>query len=142
LAHLYDQAPHVARNGKKVVVACVEGELHDFPARLLADALDLAGFDTLYLGANVPIEGLVQLVQREQPDLLALSVTMAFNISSLRSTVAALRGTPQLSALPIAVGGGALIWASDLASELQAALSASNAQELVDGARRRRGVRP
>src|SRR5688572_4354269 len=42
LAHLYDLAPRAADNDKRVVVACVEGELHDFPSRLVADALDLA----------------------------------------------------------------------------------------------------
>lgn len=139
LAHLYDQAPHVPRNGKRVVVACVEGELHDFPARLAADALDLAGFDTLYLGANVPTDGLLQLLQRERPDLLALSVTMAFNIPSLRSAVAAVREAAQL---PIAVGGGALLWAKDLASELGADLTAGDARQLVAGARRLLGLAP
>lgn len=46
LAYLYDLAPPALDNGKKVLVACVEGELHEFPARLVADALDLAGFHT------------------------------------------------------------------------------------------------
>ncbi|HEX6244999.1 MAG TPA: B12-binding domain-containing protein, partial [Polyangiales bacterium] len=52
LAHLYDLSPRAADNHKRVVVACVEGEMHDFPSRLVADALDLAGFDVRYLGAN------------------------------------------------------------------------------------------
>lgn len=142
LAYLYDHAPHVARNGKKVVIACVEGELHDFPARLAGDALDLAGFDTRYLGANVPTESLIQLLISERPDLLALSVTMAFNIGSLRSTVRAVRAERALAGLPIAVGGGACVWSSDLASELKAELSASSAAELVAGARRLLGVAP
>lgn len=142
LAHLYDHAPHVARNGKKVVVACVEGELHDFPARLAADALDLAGFETRYLGANVPIESLIKLLNDERPDLLALSATMAFNIGSLRSTVSAVRAEQVLAGLPIAVGGGACVWSSELASDLKAELSAGSAAELVAGARQLLGVTP
>ena len=42
LAHLYQHAPVVRPHGKKVMVACVEGELHDFPARMVTDALHLA----------------------------------------------------------------------------------------------------
>ena len=65
LAQLYDEAPHAPSNHKKVVVACVEGELHDFPARLVADALDLSGFEVRYLGADVPLHSLLPLLASE-----------------------------------------------------------------------------
>ena len=75
LAHLFQHATFHARVGKKVVVACVPGEHHDFPARLLADALDVAGYDVRFLGADVPLDSLLRAVDMEKPDLLALSVT-------------------------------------------------------------------
>ena len=68
LAHLYDCSPRAPSNGKKVIVACVDGELHDFPARLVSDALDLAGFDVRYLGASVPADDIVALIAEERPD--------------------------------------------------------------------------
>lgn len=141
LAHLYDRAPRERANGKKVVVACVEGELHDFPARLVADALDLAGFDVRYLGANVPTDSLLAALAREKPDLLALSVTMTFNVPALRSATERVRQRTAGS-LPIAIGGGALSWMNALAAELQADATASNARELVESARRLLGVSP
>jgi MerR family transcriptional regulator, light-induced transcriptional regulator len=104
LAQLYRHAqPHVAR-GRKVAVACVEGELHDFPARLVADALDLAGYDTRFLGADVPTGSLLQVIEREKPDLLALSITMPFHAAALRRQVRAVREQTH-GRLPIAVGG-------------------------------------
>lgn len=139
LAHLYDHAPRARTNGKKVLVACVEGELHDFPARLVADALDLAGFEVRYLGANVPTDSLLAALEREKPDLLALSATMTFNVPALRSAAARVR-VKTSGTLPIAIGGGALNWTHALAGELQADATAVDARELVESARRLLGV--
>lgn len=110
LAHLFQQAEFRARVGRKIIVACVPGELHDLPARLLADALDVDGYDVRFLGADVPLPDLLDAVGIEQPDLLALSVTMIFNLPSMRETLRRVRGAhPQL---PIAVGGHAAVNAS------------------------------
>lgn len=130
LAQLYDRAPHAPRNGRKVVVACVEGEWHDLPARLVADALDMAGFDVHFLGANVPTDSLIALVAAQRPDLVALSVTMAFNAAALRATAERLRAEVQ-PPVPIAVGGGACDWVEGLARDVGADLTACDAAELT-----------
>lgn len=86
------------------MIACVEGELHDFPARLVADALDLAGYDTRFPGADVPTDSLIKVLDEEEPDLLALPITMPFHATALRRQVAAVRERTS-GTLPIAVGG-------------------------------------
>lgn len=139
LAHLYDHAPRAAANGKKVVVACVEGELHDFPARLVADALDLEGFDVRYLGANVPTPSLVDLICRERPDLLALSVTMGFNAPGLRAAVQQVRAWAP-TACPIVCGGAACSWIKGLGEELRVSGTAQDAVEAVRLAQRLLGL--
>jgi methanogenic corrinoid protein MtbC1 len=132
LAQLFERAPHAPRNGKRVLVACVEGEQHEFPARLVADALDLAGFDVRFVGANVPTDGLLDMIAFDEPDLVALSATMSFHGPAMRATVARIRHAhPDL---PIAVGGGACIWLQGIT--LSADASARTASELVDVARR------
>ncbi len=140
LSHLYDRAARAPSNGKTVLVACVEGELHDFPARLVADALDLAGFEVRYLGASVPTDSLLRALEDMRPDLLALSVTMAFNVPALRRAVARVRA--EAGALPLAVGGGACLWAQGLAEELEVDATGSDAAELVAAAQRLLGVTP
>lgn len=140
LAHLYQQATPAASNGKKIVVACVEGELHDFPARLAADALDLAGFEVRFLGANTPTDSLLSLLAAEKPDLLALSVAMAFNIPALRSAVIRIRAQTE-GHLPITVGGHACEWARSLADEVGADGSGADAEALVAVAMRLLGIR-
>lgn len=138
LSHIYQYAEVLPTNGKKVLVACVENELHEFPARLVADALDLSGFEVRYLGASVPTHHLLGMIDVESPDLLVLSATMAFHVPQLRDAVRRVR--EHRPGLLIAVGGSACAWHPGLKEELSAELSGSDAFELVANAKRRLGV--
>jgi methanogenic corrinoid protein MtbC1 len=137
LAALFERATPAKPVGKKLVLACVEGELHDLPARLVADIFELEGFDVRYLGADVPHDELIKLLDAERPDLIGLSVTMSFNVPSLRTAVARVR---QVSALPIFIGGHATRWAQGLAGELDVVAAGTNPIELVATARRLVGL--
>lgn len=138
LSHVYQHAEAPVINGKKVLVACVEGELHEFPARLVADALDLAGFVVRYLGASVPTSSLARMLDAEKPDLVVLSTTMMFNVPQLRAAVRQVR--EHSPAVPIAVGGSACVWSPGLVQELGADIGGGDADELVTRARERLGV--
>lgn len=138
LAQLFQRAAPARRLGKRVLLACVEGELHDFPARCAADALEHAGFDVAFLGANVPLSGLLAFIDVERPDLVALSVTMAFNVPALERTVAALKqAAPER---PVLVGGHALTWDPQLPSRLGVAGGGDDGRALVRAARRTLGL--
>ena len=54
MALAYPVLPRQPRNGKPALVACVDDELHDLGARMVADFFEMAGFDVRYLGANLP----------------------------------------------------------------------------------------
>lgn len=138
MAHLYPYLARRAFTGKKVVVACVEGELHDLGARVCGDVLDSNGFEVRLLGANVPKESLVGFLKRSPPDLLALSVTMSFHEPALRETVKAVRAA--LPELPIAVGGRALEGNSRLLPDLKVEVFGADAVQLVTAARRALGL--
>ena len=106
LAHLY---PHLQRGesvGRRVLVACVEGELHDMGARIVADHFEIRGYDVRFLGANVPVEGLVKMAFQERPDVVALSAAMTKNLVAAKEAVGALCALNQ-GGLSIAVGGRA-----------------------------------
>lgn len=136
-SRLFEEATPEARLGKRIMVACVEGEYHEFPARLVADFLDLGGFDVLYLGANVPTEHLVAMVRDTHPDLLALSVTMSFNVGALREAIRRIHAA--LPSLPILIGGHALAWEPGLADEAGVTSCEPDASCVVDAAKRLTG---
>jgi MerR family transcriptional regulator, light-induced transcriptional regulator len=133
LAELFRHEDLPQPNGRKVVVACVDGELHDFPARLVADELDVAGFDVRFLGASVPADALASLVVRERPDLLVLSATMTFHADAVRAAVRRVRAVAP--AVPIAVGGQVCSWVDSLGRELEVEIAGGDAAELIRAAR-------
>ena len=139
LAALFEHATPARQLGKALVLACVEGELHDLPARIVADVLELAGFDVRYLGANVPSDDLVELLVADPPDLIGLSVTMSFHVPALRAVVARLRAAVDR---PIFVGGHATRWSHGLAAELGVATAGTVPAEIIASARRLVGLDP
>ena len=137
LAALFERARVAKSTGKKILIACVEGELHDLPARLAGDLLEIEGFDVRFLGANVPHDDLVTMVREDKPDLIGLSVTMSFNIPSLRTAVSMLRA---VTAAPIFVGGHALRWSPGLEHELDIQPAGSTPNDVLAMARRLTGL--
>jgi methanogenic corrinoid protein MtbC1 len=139
LAALFEKYRPRAPNGHTVVVACVEGELHEFPARLVADELDVAGFEVRFLGASVPTDHLLTFIAREEPDLVVLSATLALHADAVRSTVRRIREQTG-NRLPIAVGGQICDWVTALGAELDVDITGSDAAGLVEDTTRLLGV--
>jgi MerR family transcriptional regulator, light-induced transcriptional regulator len=117
LAQLRVHLPCGRSNGKHVAVACVEGELHDLGARIMADFLEMAGFAVQFLGANVPTETLASLVRQRPADGLALSATATQSLGALRRAIGAVRAAagPEL---PVFVGGHLFLLHPELAAAL------------------------
>ena len=139
LSYLYEAAARAPSNGKRVLLSCVEGELHDFPARLVADDLDLAGFELRYLGANVSTDSLIESVIDDRPDLVALSATMFFNLPALQCALRRLRERVG-PALPIMIGGAACSGAGMSARDLDANATAAETAEIISTAKRLLGL--
>ena len=135
LSHLYPRLPRAQRLGKRVLLACVEGELHEMGPRIMSDFLEMGGFDVDYLGANVPTESLVKMVTERPPDLLALSVTLSFHLPALRQAVSEVRKVMGRR-VPIAVGGHAFNWSPDVPRALDVDIHARDAKEMLDAVRR------
>lgn len=89
----------------KMVAACVPGELHELGPRMVCDLLEMEGWDTVYLGANVPLPSLLSVIKTLEPEVVAISATMAFHLDAVRQIISALRDSPQR--LKIFVGGHA-----------------------------------
>jgi methanogenic corrinoid protein MtbC1 len=115
----------------KLLAACAEDERHQIGLRMLCDLLELDGWETVYVGASVPIESLVQLVQKSSPDAVAISATIAPHIPRVRAAIASIRATDLERQPVIAVGGRAFHNDPTLASRIGADVTASDADEAV-----------
>lgn len=91
------------RNGRKALVAGVGGELHEIGPRMVADFLEMDGWDTHFLGAFLPPGEIGGAARRVQPDLVCLSCTMTYYVGRVEEAVAAVR--QQFPPAKILVGG-------------------------------------
>ncbi|OLF07028.1 cobalamin-binding protein [Actinophytocola xinjiangensis] len=103
IAALAASAPRPARGLGRVTVACVDGEWHALPARLLAETLTMRGFSVDYLGAQVPTPHLIAHLHRTAPDAVALSGSIATRLPVAHSTISACQAAGE----PVIVGGAA-----------------------------------
>ncbi|MFD5417434.1 B12-binding domain-containing protein [Streptomyces sp. NPDC127069] len=87
----------------RVAVACVDGEWHALPARLLAEVLRLRGWRVDYLGAQVSAPHLVAHLHRTGPDVVALSGSLATRLPAAHAAITAC----QAVGTPVLVGGAA-----------------------------------
>lgn len=92
----------------RAVVACTALELHQLGARMVADLLEMNGWDCHFLGSGTPPDSLVYFIHEMQPDLLCLSLSVQMNLGLLVHTIRAVR--MHFSTLPIIVGGQAFRW--------------------------------
>ena len=80
-------------------------ELHEMGARMVADIFENDGWDSIYLGAAVPEDAMLEAIRSNHPDLIALSVTMPQHLLVCRDLVNAIRR--EFPESRIAVGGKA-----------------------------------
>lgn len=118
------------RGRRKAIVTSAPNEFHEIGAWMLSDMLEMDGWDVRYLGANTPETDLLELARAFQPDLLAVSVTMPFNIPKARHLVSELRRDPQLSATRVMVGGRAFSGAQDIWRSTGADLYAADLRDI------------
>ncbi|WP_338692969.1 cobalamin-dependent protein [Streptomyces sp. Q6] len=127
-----------ARSGPsrgRLTVACVDGEWHALPARLLAETLRLRGWSVAYLGAQVPTEHLVAHLHQRAADAVLLSSSVPAHLPTAHTAISAC----QAAGIPVMAGGAAFGPQGRYARRMQAtwAPDARAAHELlVEGLRR------
>ncbi|MER6479338.1 cobalamin B12-binding domain-containing protein [Streptomyces filamentosus] len=95
--------PETGEAPRHVTVACVDGEWHALPARLLAEVLRGRGFVVDYLGAHVPTPHLIAHLHQTGTDVVALSSSLPVRLPTAHAAVTAV----QAIGLPVLVGGAA-----------------------------------
>ncbi|AWE53998.1 MULTISPECIES: cobalamin B12-binding domain-containing protein [Streptomyces] len=86
-----------------VTVACVDGEWHALPARLLAEVLRLRGHRVDFLGAQVPTPHLIAHLHATAPSAVALSSSLPLRLPAAHSAITAV----QAIGIPVVAGGAA-----------------------------------
>ncbi|GAA1633804.1 cobalamin B12-binding domain-containing protein [Actinoplanes couchii] len=105
LAALAGRTPPVGRSGRpfrgRIALACVDGEWHGLPARMLAELLRLDGWRVDYLGASVPGRHLITHLHQTGPDAVALSCMLPTRLPRAHAAITACRA----AGVPVIAGG-------------------------------------
>jgi MerR family transcriptional regulator, light-induced transcriptional regulator len=117
MAVIASQAPAAPSNGSTVVVAAVAGNVHDVGLRALADMYQLAGWRVIFVGADVPMQDLPNLLTFFEADLLMLGATLATHVPRVEHAIRAIRDRCERP-VKIVVGGAAFDEAPDLAQRV------------------------
>ncbi|MEU8288392.1 cobalamin B12-binding domain-containing protein [Micromonospora sp. NPDC048905] len=126
--------------GGRVVVACMDGEWHALPPRLVAEVLRLRGWQVTFLGASVPAAHLVSYLHRYDAHAVALACALPMRLPHAHRMIEACRR----SDVPVVVGGRGFgadgRWARRLG--VAWAPDAPSAAELISDERALRRVPP
>lgn len=112
----------------KIVMATVEGDIHDIGKNIVRVVLENYGYQVIDLGRDVPVQSVVDAAVREGALLVGLSALMTTTVSSMQKTIAALRASGQNC--KIFVGGAVLT--ESYAMEIGADYYAKDAKASVD----------
>lgn len=102
-----ERAASTPQRGERVVLACPPGEQHDLGLRMLADRFALAGYDTFFLGADVPGTDLVDAVQTLDANMLVMSASTHVERALVRHAVQQVREL--LPGVCLVIGGPAFV---------------------------------
>ena len=109
MTQLYPIIFATPKNGHRMVALALGSELHEIGIRMVADYFEYHGFETIYLGANVPVVKVIQTIQDEQVELVAISVTISTHLSNLKELIQAIRQADESKLIKIIIGGQAVM---------------------------------
>ena len=129
MAQMYGVIFDRQSKNKTMLCACPGTELHEMGARMVADIFENDGWNTIYLGAAVPEDALVEAVRENTPDLIALSVTMPQYLIDCKKVVDVIRA--EFPKAKIAVGGRAFESTNEIWKKWPVDIYAKSARQLL-----------
>lgn len=121
MANLYPCAKPARTFQGKGIITGVEGELHQVGSHMVADMLEMQGWDIRFLGVNLPHQSILQMVKVFQPNMIGISATMVLKVPIVRDLIKEIRGHFSGKATPrILVGGSAFRSLPDVYREIGA----------------------
>ncbi len=97
-----------AKQGAKVLLGTVKGDIHDIGKDIVNFMLDVNGFQVTDLGVDVLPEKFVEQIKQSQPPVVALSGFLTLSYSSMKETVDAIKAAGLRDRVKIMIGGGAV----------------------------------
>lgn len=89
----------------QVVIATVEGDVHDIGKKIVAAMLTAAGYEVYDLGIDVPAEKIVKVVEERKPEILGLSALLTTTMQEQKNIIAMLEKENLRDQVKVIIGG-------------------------------------
>ena len=122
---LEDDSPKLGR----VILATVEGDIHDIGKNILCTLLENHGFDVIDLGKNVSAETIIETVREKEVDVVGLSALMTTTVMGMETVINSLKEAG-LGDVKTIVGGAVVT--EEFAGKIGADAFGGEATEAVD----------
>ncbi|MFC1502333.1 corrinoid protein [bacterium] len=114
----------------KVIIGTVKGDLHDIGKNIVSMLLEGAGFEVVNMGADVGVEQIIELINKESPDILGLSALLTTTMVYMQEVIEALNKANIRDKVKVIIGGAPITQA--YADEIHADGYAPDAATSVD----------
>ena len=103
----------------KVLLATVEGDIHDIGKSLVGAVLMANGFEVIDLGVDVPTDKLVEKVKELKPDVIGLSALMTTTMLNQEKVIKKLEEAGVRETVKVIVGGAPVTeeWAKRIGAD-------------------------
>ena len=87
--------PHLAKSESisqgKVIMATIEGDVHDIGKNLVSMMLGGSGFEVVDLGVDVPIAKIIEVAEAKGADLIGISALLTTTMQAMGPTIEMIR---------------------------------------------------
>ena len=112
----------------RLVIATVQGDIHDIGKNIVKTVLENYGYDVIDLGRDVPPETILRTVQEQDIRLVGLSALMTTTLPAMEETIRQLHTLPEP---PVVFVGGAVV-TPEYAVHMHADYYAKDARQSVE----------
>jgi len=123
--------PRSKHNGKRLIIACAEGEPEELGAQMCADLFESRGWEVYFLGGGIPNDEILSLVGQLRPDILLLFGTQPSGVPGIRRLVDQIREIGVNPTMNIMVSGGVFNRADGLWKEVNADIMAKTVHQAI-----------
>ncbi len=122
----------------KVVLATVEGDVHDIGVELVGVMLESASFTVRFMGGNVPTKDIINALKEDKPDLLGLSTLLSNTMHVMPDILKILDNEGIRDSIKVIIGGAPV--RQEYCGEIGADGYAPDAVQSVPLAKKLRGL--
>ncbi len=113
----------------KIIVATVQGDIHEIGKNILAMLLSASGYEVIDLGVDVSAQKIIDTVKQTGSSLIGLSVLLTTMVNAIKEVVDGLTEAGLRESVKVAIGGACC--SQNLADEMGADAYGESAVEAV-----------